>query len=407
MATDDARIAYWSEPAAATCAALASSERGLAGGEAALRLERHGANSFDEEPEHAVWLLFRHQLASPLVLILIAGAAVSLVLRDWLDAAIILAIVLGSVALGFAQEYRASAAVTALRQRLALTARVLRDGALQTVPATHARPRRRRRPRRRQPRSGGRDRARGARLPGLRGESHRRVVPGRKGAGHCRRRRAARAPRQLRVRRHVGEERQRPRAGGRDWPSHGLWRDRDRARRAGPGDRVRARHTRLRLPAGAGDDRHGAVRAGRQPRAGPAGDRVAAVRDRPCRRPVAGTPARDRQRDAGARGAEDERERRHRPAARGDREPRQHRRLLRRQDRHAHHRRRRARCRGRPCGSAVGRGAAAGLPQLGAGDRDRESARRGDRRRRQRGRPRAPQATPRSTRSPTTSSAAG
>jgi Mg2+-importing ATPase len=136
MATDDARIAYWSEPAAATCAALASSERGLAGGEAALRLERHGANSFDEEPEHAVWLLFRHQLASPLVLILIAGAAVSLVLRDWLDAAIILAIVLGSVALGFAQEYRASAAVTALRQRLALTARVLRDGALQTVPAS-------------------------------------------------------------------------------------------------------------------------------------------------------------------------------------------------------------------------------------------------------------------------------
>jgi Mg2+-importing ATPase len=82
----------------------------------------------------AARLLLR-QFRSPLVLILVVAAGLSLFLREWLDAAIILTIVLGSAALGFAQEYRASAALEALRRRLALTARVLRDGRELVVPA--------------------------------------------------------------------------------------------------------------------------------------------------------------------------------------------------------------------------------------------------------------------------------
>ncbi|MGE5115113.1 MAG: magnesium-translocating P-type ATPase, partial [Betaproteobacteria bacterium] len=70
------------------------------------------------------------------MLILLAGALVSAVLRDWLDASLILAIVLGSAALGFWQEYRASAAVARLRARLALTAQVLRQGERRTVPVS-------------------------------------------------------------------------------------------------------------------------------------------------------------------------------------------------------------------------------------------------------------------------------
>ena len=57
-------------------------------------------------------------------------------LRQWVDAAIILAIVLGSTLLGFFQEYRASAAVEELKRRLALTCRVVRDGVEQTVPVS-------------------------------------------------------------------------------------------------------------------------------------------------------------------------------------------------------------------------------------------------------------------------------
>jgi Mg2+-importing ATPase len=73
------------------------------------------------------------QFESPLVLILIFGAAISLVLQQWVDSAIILTIVLGSTLLGFVQEVRASHAVERLKQRLALTCRVRRDGVERNV----------------------------------------------------------------------------------------------------------------------------------------------------------------------------------------------------------------------------------------------------------------------------------
>jgi Mg2+-importing ATPase len=77
--------------------------------------------------------LLLRQVTSPLVLILIVGALLSLFLREWIDAAIILAIVAGSALLGFGQEFRASRAIAQLKARLALKARVIRDGA--AVPA--------------------------------------------------------------------------------------------------------------------------------------------------------------------------------------------------------------------------------------------------------------------------------
>jgi Mg2+-importing ATPase len=74
------------------------------------------------------------------VLILLAGAGFSLALRQWLDASIILAIVLGSAALGFWQESRASSAVARLRARLALTVQVVRDGEPRTLAASELAP---------------------------------------------------------------------------------------------------------------------------------------------------------------------------------------------------------------------------------------------------------------------------
>ncbi len=109
--------------------------RGLSTVQARALLARHGANAVQSETRLAPLALAAHQFASPLVLILVFGAAVSAALRNWFEALIILAIVAGSAALGFAQEYRAGAAVAALRRRLALTAEVVRDGTLRTVPA--------------------------------------------------------------------------------------------------------------------------------------------------------------------------------------------------------------------------------------------------------------------------------
>jgi Mg2+-importing ATPase len=109
---------------------------GLSTAQAHAALERHGTNTVEDEPRLAPLALAARQFASPLVLILVFGAAVSAVLRNWFEAFIILAIVAGSAALGFTQEYRANAAVSALRRRLALTAEVVRDGAPRRMAAS-------------------------------------------------------------------------------------------------------------------------------------------------------------------------------------------------------------------------------------------------------------------------------
>jgi Mg2+-importing ATPase len=128
--------AFWSREAQDLIAELKTGVEGLAAEEAAERLRRFGPNTVDEHEElAAISLLFR-QFESPLVLILVFGAAISLILQNWVDATIILTIVLGSALLGFTQEYRASTAMAALRRRLALTTKVLRAGRVETVAAT-------------------------------------------------------------------------------------------------------------------------------------------------------------------------------------------------------------------------------------------------------------------------------
>lgn len=135
MQTQRPAVPYWCRSATEVMADLDTRIQGLSSDEAAERLRRYGLNAIDGRIEFGSLALLLRQIKSPLVLILVFGAVVSLFLRDWIDAAIILVIVLGSTLLGFVQEYRASAAVVALRSRLALTSRVFRDGTVRTVPA--------------------------------------------------------------------------------------------------------------------------------------------------------------------------------------------------------------------------------------------------------------------------------
>ena len=127
---------YWSCDLAALAAQLSSSAQGLSSAEAAARLQRYGVNAVEDVARLSAMRLYARQFESPLVLILIFGAGLALALAEWMEAGIILSIVFGSTLLGFFQEYRASAAVEQLKRRLALTCRVLRDGAETTVPAS-------------------------------------------------------------------------------------------------------------------------------------------------------------------------------------------------------------------------------------------------------------------------------
>ena len=83
---------------------------------------------------------FLAQLHSPLMLILVVACVVSLLVAQWIDAGIVLTILLLSALLTALQEHRASRAVEQLRQQVAVTARVRRAGQLLDIPASQVVP---------------------------------------------------------------------------------------------------------------------------------------------------------------------------------------------------------------------------------------------------------------------------
>ena len=129
------RAPFWSQAPEQLSLELGSSARGIAPAAAQARFRKFGPNTISEGGQSGTAALLLKQFSSPLVLILLLGAAVSLALRDTTDSIIILVIVCGSALLSFWQEARASRAIAALRSRLALTTRVVRGGAESTIPA--------------------------------------------------------------------------------------------------------------------------------------------------------------------------------------------------------------------------------------------------------------------------------
>ena len=109
---------------------------GLSTAEAARRLATHGANRLAETPPRPVWRKFLDQFRSLLVLILLAAAVLAALVGELKDALVIFVVVLLNATLGFVQEHRAENALAALRQMLAPSARVRRDGVLQQVAAS-------------------------------------------------------------------------------------------------------------------------------------------------------------------------------------------------------------------------------------------------------------------------------
>jgi Mg2+-importing ATPase len=107
---------------------------GLTSAEARRRLAEFGENRISSERRVGALTLFLAQFKSPIILILIGAAIVSLFLQDRTDATLILAIVLASGVLGFWQEYSATDAVSKLRALVETKARVLRDGYEASIP---------------------------------------------------------------------------------------------------------------------------------------------------------------------------------------------------------------------------------------------------------------------------------
>ncbi|MEO8562246.1 MAG: magnesium-translocating P-type ATPase [bacterium] len=128
--------AFWSLAVDRLLSDLKSTAAGLQPADAEQRLKEHGPNTIKAHQQVTAVGLFLSQFRSPLVLILIFAAIVSLVVGEITDAVIVLAIVVGSTVLGFVQEYRASSAVEKLRSQVTIKSSVLRGGQPVQLPST-------------------------------------------------------------------------------------------------------------------------------------------------------------------------------------------------------------------------------------------------------------------------------
>src|SRR5579864_4964866 len=107
---------------------------GLTSTEAQGRLAQYGPNSGSEETPPP-WRIFLGKLWGPIPWLLAAAAALQLGLGEYIEAAVIGALLLFNAILGFFQEGRATAALAALKERLAPSALVCRDGEWVRLPA--------------------------------------------------------------------------------------------------------------------------------------------------------------------------------------------------------------------------------------------------------------------------------
>ena len=111
-----------------------SCEAGLTGADARARLEKQGPNEVPETRTRPV-LLFAKRFWGLSAWMIELIALLSFILHKRADVWIALSLLVGNAILGFFQEQRASAAVAALRKKLQVTARVLRDRSWHSVAA--------------------------------------------------------------------------------------------------------------------------------------------------------------------------------------------------------------------------------------------------------------------------------
>ncbi|MBN2809474.1 MAG: plasma-membrane proton-efflux P-type ATPase [Deltaproteobacteria bacterium] len=113
---------------------LGSSADGLSAAEAGKRLDQYGANEIAEKKSNP-YLKFLGYFWGPIPWMIEVAVLLSALVRHWPDFGIILVLLLANAGVGFWEEYQAGNAIAALKARLAVKARVRRDGQWTSVAA--------------------------------------------------------------------------------------------------------------------------------------------------------------------------------------------------------------------------------------------------------------------------------
>jgi len=127
-------VAGWHAlPADEVLDGLSTSRQGLTEEEVSARLRRYGPNRLPPPPRRSPLMRFLLQFHNVLIYVLLGAAIITAFLADWIDAGVIMGVVVINAVIGFIQEGKAEKAVDAIRQFLNHEAIVQRDGRRITV----------------------------------------------------------------------------------------------------------------------------------------------------------------------------------------------------------------------------------------------------------------------------------
>jgi P-type Mg2+ transporter len=107
--------------------------QGLTAREAKSRLAAFGPNQFGKTRRLSTFFQLLFFFANPLVIVLLVASTISFAVGNWINASIIISMVLLSVVLNFTQSWRSRVAVKRLSSQVAPKATVLRDGVWQEI----------------------------------------------------------------------------------------------------------------------------------------------------------------------------------------------------------------------------------------------------------------------------------
>jgi magnesium-transporting ATPase (P-type) len=134
--TPDSISENWhSKNAEAVFKSFGTTADGLSKGEVINRLAIHGPNRLPEMRPRGPLVRFFYQFHNVLIYVLITASAITAMLGHWVDASVILGVVLLNAIIGFVQEGKAENALRAIRRMLSPSARVMRDGRQMTIRA--------------------------------------------------------------------------------------------------------------------------------------------------------------------------------------------------------------------------------------------------------------------------------
>ena len=108
---------------------------GLPAARAADLLTANGPNALPEEKAKPGWLRFLNEYRSYMQIILVAAAVVSLLIKEWSTAILLVLLTILNAVVGMRQEGKAESAMNALKSMMKATARVRRDGSESVIPA--------------------------------------------------------------------------------------------------------------------------------------------------------------------------------------------------------------------------------------------------------------------------------